>query len=308
MTAKRIFALLFVATGIFAVITWHLHRYIVDIAHPYPVVENNTFAPGSPVSTDTVRIGVISRYPSNVIYQGYQPMMDYLSAHTAFYFELVISASYAETVEQLHSGMVDAAFLGSYVYIMTRDSLPFVPVLKPLNEDGRALFQSALIVREDAPYQRVSDLRGQRLALPSELSYSSSWLINQRIGDYDLSTLDFSGITYFQHHHTVVYEIMRGNYAAGSVKERVAREFEGNGIRIISQSDPVPGSPLVASRHSRQEVVEAVSSALLGLDLSDPDTIELVRRWDPEFAYGFARAHPEDYDLMSTIINGGRHP
>jgi phosphonate transport system substrate-binding protein len=308
MTARRILILLAIAVAILSVITWYLHQYIVDIARPYPKADIVSVLRNLPEQTDTVRIGVISRYPSNVIYQGYQPMMDYLSASTEFYFELVISGSYTETVEQLHKGQVDAAFLGSYVYVMTRDSLPFVPVLKPLNEDGRALFQSALIVRQDAPYQSPVDLRGKRLALPSELSYSSSWLINQRLGQDNMLIDDFSEITYFQHHHTVVYEIMRGNYAAGSVKERVAREFEGKGIRIISQSEPVPGSPMVASVHSRPEVIDAIRKSLLDLDLSNPTTLEMINRWDAEFIHGFARAYPSDYDLMAEIIYRGGRP
>lgn len=307
MIKKKILAITFTLLLVFAGCSFILHQYIVDISRPYPEMQVNESVV-SPVGQDTVHIGVISRFPSNILYQGYQPLMDYLTRETEYYFELVISRSYQETVNQLAAGKVDAAFLGSYIYLNSREAFGLFPILKPLNENGQPFFYSVLITREDAPIQGISDLKGKRLAMPSEQSFSANWLPAYGLGKYGLTVDDLGGLAFLQHHHTVVYEIMRNNFDAGSIKDRVALEFENRGIRIIAKSDPVPGSPLVVSTFINENIKKAIIEALLRIDVQQPVYQELVREWDPEFKYGFARAHPEDYDKMELSLGRTGYP
>lgn len=307
MKKAQVLSLLTILTLVLTMVTWLLHAYILDLSKPYTAVKH-TAASSQTFYVDTVRVGVISRYPSNVIYKGYQPIMDYLTHSTDYYFELMISNSYDQTIEQLNNGLVDAAFLGSYIYVRSRQDYDITPILKPLNEDGTPLFQSSLIARDDSPVKSISDLAGKKIALPSRFSYSSNWLDETTLNDYGLIRDDFAEVTYFQHHHTVVYEIMRSNYDAGSVKERIAREFEGSGIRILARSAPVPGAPLVISARSHPDVVQNITDALLNINLSDPEVAGMVSRWDPEFAYGFTRAYPSDYDQLEPMIRTNQEP
>lgn len=285
----------------FAGCSYVLHQYIVDISSPWPDIQ-----PAgeiiSPAARDTVYIGVISRFPSNILYQGYQPLMDYLTVETEYYFELVISRSYQETVNQLAGGKVDAAFLGSFIYLNSRDEFGLTPILKPLNENGQPFFYSVLITREDSPIQGIADLRGKKVAMPSEQSFSANWLPAYGLDKYGLEVGDLDELAYLQHHHTVVYEIMRNNFDAGSVKDRVAMEFENRGVRIVAKSDPVPGSPLVVSASTDESIKNAIIDTLLKIDVSNAEDRMLVSEWDPEFKYGFARAYPEDYDKMEISL------
>jgi len=284
-----------------AIITFLLHRVIVDIRSPWPehiaVADMDTA-----VAQDTVRFGVISRFPANVLYQGYQPLMDYLSEETKYHFELIISRSYEETVTQLAIGEVHAAFLGSYIYITSRDEHGLEPILKPLNEDGQPFFQSVIIVQEHSDIHSVSQLRGRRLALPSENSFSGNWLLQSGLSQNGIMSTDLGKIDHFRHHHSVVYEVLRGNYDAGSIKDRVADEFRDQGLRVIERSDPVPGSPVVVSSNHDPSITHAITSALLNIDPADPKYAGLVSQWDPEFRNGFIRAQASDYDMLAQKI------
>lgn len=286
---------------VLAIITFLLHRAIVDIRSPWP---EPMPAAGMEVAAaqDTVRFGVISRFPANVLYQGYQPLMDHLSDETEYHFELIISRSYEETVAQLASGKVHAAFLGSYIYITSREQHGLEPILKPLNEDGQPFFQSVIIVQEDSDIHSISQLKDRKLALPSENSFSGNWLLQSGFSSNGMTSNDLAAIEHFRHHHSVVYEVLRGNYDAGSIKDRVADEFRGQGLRIIKRSDPVPGSPVVVSSNHNPAITAAITSVLLNIDPAEPEYADLVSQWDPEFRNGFMRARATDYDQLAHQI------
>jgi phosphonate transport system substrate-binding protein len=296
-----VFALLILLTGI----TYVMHYKILDIREPYPVQEN-AWIRVDHVIKDTVHVGVVSRFPSNVLYKGYQPLIDYLTKNTGYYFELVISRSYSETVQKLADGRVDAAFLGSYIYSISRDDYQLIPVLKPNSENGEPFFRSVVIVKDDSDLHSLDELRGRRLALPSEQSFSGNWLFQRRLGQHNITVDDIARINFFDHHHTVVYEIMRNNFDFGIVKDRVAQEFQGRGIRVIAESPLVPGSPLVVSRHHKKQVVSALVQTLLDIDPHNSDHRELISNWDPEFRHGFSVANARDYDEMAHRIERTR--
>jgi phosphonate transport system substrate-binding protein len=292
---------------ILAAVTFVLHGIIVDIRSPWPdpIPAAETI---SVTGRDTVRFGVISRFPSNVLYQGYQPLMDYLSAQTDYHFELIISRSYEETVAQLASGKVHAAFLGSYIYITSREEQGLIPILKPLNENGEPFFTSVIIVQGGSDIHSVSELRGRSLALPSENSFSGNWLLSSGLARHGMEPGDLSHIEHFRHHHSVVYEVLRSNFDAGSIKDRVADEFLDQGLRIIAHSDPVPGSPVVVSARHDPDITGAITDVLLSINPSDPMYALLVSQWDPEFRNGFMRAEAADYDQLAQEILGGHWP
>lgn len=297
MVKNKLIALSLLFLILFSGLAFALYIQLMDLSKPYPYDVVILVEPSSE-SVDTVRIGVISRFPSNILYSGYQPLMDYLTNQTDFYFELIVNRSYSETVQNLASGKVDAAFLGSFIYIASRDQFGLIPIIKPVNQDGNPSFRSHIVVREDSDIHDIADLIGKRLALPSEQSFSANWLFHYGFHRERIHIDDLELVHHLDHHHTVIYEVMRGTYHAGSVKDRVAREFENRGIRILASSLPVPGSPLVISAKTRKEVSDAIKSALLAIDVRKPEYQAMIANWDPEFFFGFVEAKPEDYDLM----------
>lgn len=301
MDKRKIFFTSLFLLLIFGIATYFLRQSILDISRSYP--ESNSVTKQDTVPKDTVHFGVISRFPANVLYQGYQPLMDYLTQSSEYYFELIISRSYEETVQQLADGEVDAAFLGSYIYVTSRDKYGLKPILKPLNENGEPFFHSVMITREDSGIDSIGSLSGKRLALPSEQSFSGNWLPKTGLNEHNLSVSDLQQVDYFQHHHTVVYEIMRDNFDAGAVKDRVAHEFSDRGVNIVARSNPVPGSPIVVSTDYNKDKISAISEALLRIDPDDPFFAEKIKEWDPEFAYGFTEAVDEDYDVIAERLN-----
>lgn len=270
----------------------------MDISRPYPAitVSNAEFGENKP----TARIGVVSRYPPHIIARGYQPIMDYLTRATPYRFELVLSSNYEHTLQQLVNGEVSAAFFGSYLYVKSGRKYKLTPILKPLNENFQPFFRSVLVVPVGSSLRSVSDLRGKRLALPSPESFSGNWLINYVLPVEGIKLAELEEVQHFAHHHTVVYQLLKGAYDAGVIRDYLAAQYVRRGLKIIARSEPIPGSPIVISPRSDTSVVSALKSALLAVNASMRDTL---LGWDKEFTHGFITANDSDYNFVRDIVS-----
>ncbi len=269
--------------------SWYfLYMQLTDIS----VVPRASGAQSELQKKPVVYFGVISRYSPHILYEGYQPLMDYLTEKTAYHFKLRLSHSYRETIEQLKSRRVAAAFLGTYIYLRSRRKAHLHCILKPLNREGRPFFHSVLVAPENSSIRSIRDLAGKRLALPSPLSYSAHWLSTQ--AGFQMKQLDSAH--YFDFHNTVIYELLKGNFDAGVVKDRVANEFLEKGIHIVARSRLIPASPIVVSDRTDPLITEAITNTLLQIDIRQAQYQKLVRNWDAEFQNGFMIAKDSDYE------------
>jgi phosphonate transport system substrate-binding protein len=279
-----------------------------DISTPIP--QTHRAAQTTPEAPKrVVHVGVISRYTPTTIYRGYQPIMDYLNEVTPYRFDLKLGRSYWETVELLGNGRVMVAFLGRKVYLQARDRYGLTAILKPLNDDFQPTFQDAVIVRSGSDIHALTDLVGRSVALPSQDSYSGNWLRAEGFAVGGPAKFPLQKVEHFEHHHTVVYQVLRGNFDAGVVRESVAEEYEGKGITVVARAHPVPGSPIVVAKQHDPAVVEAFTKALLAVDPRKPEFAGRLVSWDVEFRSGFARASDRDYDSLQAVLaprEGGR--
>lgn len=243
-------------------------------------------------------VGVISRYPPNIIFKGYQPIIDYLNQNDKYHFELKLSTTYTETVNQLINGDVTIAFFGSLLYVNTHEKYGIVPILKPLNEDFKPFFRSVLFTKKQSNINSVQDLIDKKIALPSRESFSGNWLINYEIMKQGISKTQLKGIKNFAYHQNVIFQVLSGSFDAGVVKDRVIKEYENRELKVIAYSEPVPGSPIVATKNYDAEAIGVIKSLLLKIDLTRPYYEELVKNWDKEFIFGFVEANDSDYNLI----------
>ncbi|HDR05443.1 MAG TPA: phosphonate ABC transporter substrate-binding protein [Candidatus Marinimicrobia bacterium] len=302
MTDKKIkLAILGGIIGLMLMLTIFIYRLAVNINIPRIEFAESESLPNIAENKPLIWFGVISRYNPQMIYKGYQPLIDYLSEHTPYRFELRLSSDYEESVRQLERGEADLAFLGSLIYARRRQLSHLQCILKPLNRDGEPLFYSALISRIDSPVKALSDLRGKRIALPSRHSWSGNWLLDT-LQNSGIAVTELGRIDYFPYHHTVLYQALRGDYDAGVVKDRVWREYSGKDMRVIMLSDAVPGSPIVVRKGVDDALVLAVKKALLAIDSQKPAFQLMLSDWDEEFRNGFAPANDSDYDGLEFPV------
>jgi phosphonate transport system substrate-binding protein len=265
---------------------------------PAPIPSGTLPMDGRPV----VRVGVISRYAPRLIYDAYQPVMDYLTANGAHRYELKLSTTYEDAATQLQRGDVSASFFGAWIYARLGPAMGLVPVLAPRDEDGGATSHAVLIAGAASPVQSAQDLAGHRVALPSRNSYAANWFAAECLADAGLALDDLDAAHYFGYHQTVVYRVLDGRYHAGVVRESVALEFGGRDIRIVARSGPYPGSPIVVRAGDHSPAVSEIIGLLLALNPTDERGAQVLGAWDNEFVHGFAEVDAETYEPVVRLM------
>ena len=249
-----------------------------------------------------IRFGVIPRYNPLVMYKRYQPIMDYLSAETPYRFELKISRDYPEAVSFLQKGVTQVSSLGDLTFAEASIEYQAIPILKPLNREGSPFYRSAIIVRADSPLKSVEELRGKTMAFGSLHSTSGNLIPRYLLSNHGVGLRDLKAYVNLQHHDAVAKAILKGQYAAGAVKDVVAEKYLPHGLRILAWSAPIPAVPLVVRRDAPPDVVKALTAALLKLDRNNPKHRAIMQTWDDEFRYGFAPAVIGDYSGIFRMI------
>lgn len=258
---------------------------------------------------ETVYFSAITLYHPIVMYQKYQPLMDYLTKNTPYRFELKLSQGYRNIINFLKSNKVQVALLGGVTYLEAKKKFDVIPILKPLGPDGKPFYRCVIVARDtDKEINELSDLKGKSVAFASKLSTSGNLAPLYHLSRAGIRLQNLARHENFRYHDSVAREVLRGNFDAGAVIDSVANRFKNRGLKIIDVSEPIPGLPIVVRADASPKLVEAIKKALLSLDYNNPEHRKMMEQWDEEFRYGFTEANDADYDPIRKMINylGGK--
>jgi phosphonate transport system substrate-binding protein len=281
--------------------SFYFYQYAVSIDGVVGQTIHELPNDSSVTSKEIVYISVISRYPPNIIYRGYQPILDYLTSQTEYRFELKLCSDYNEAVRMLIAHDAAAAFLGSYVYIKAHEEYGVLPILKPLNSNHEPFSRSVLFTSGAKQIFSINDLRHRSLALPSQESFSSNWLLHSILKKNNMHRSDLGKVMNFPHHQSVIDNVLRGSFDAGVTREHLLTKLKNQNVRILMYSDPFPSSPIVVARDHSAAVVKAITTALLKVKQAGNGADEVTKGWDNEFIYGFVEASDTDYNAVRAI-------
>jgi len=252
----------------------------------------------------TVYFSAISLYHPIVMYQKYQPLMDYLSKNTPYNFELKLNRDYRNIIGYLRRKEVQLALLGGSTYVLAQEKIDIVPILKPLGEDGKPFYRSVIVTQaKNVNLKSLSDLRDKSVAFPSSFSTSGFLVpVYYLYADAGLSLKDLLRYENFRYHDTVAREVLRGTFDAGVVIDGVAKQFESCGLKTVWTSPPIPGLPIVVRADADPDLVDSVKKALLSLDYGNSEHRSIMSQWDAELRYGFSEARDKDYDNVRKMV------
>lgn len=251
----------------------------------------------------SVKFGVITRYNPVIMYKNYQPILDYLTEHTPYRFELKLGKTYEDAVNFLQNRDTDLASFGAVTYIEAHKKYGAKAILRPLNKDGSAFYRSITVVRNDSDIKILSDLRNRSFAFASIKSTSGNLIPRYYLAKAGVHLKDLRSYVNLRHHDSVAKAVLKGEYDAGSMKDVIALKYIPKGLRIIFVSDPIPSVPFAVRNDAPEEFVESVKKALLAIDPGSPHYKKIGRYWDEEFKNGFIEANDSDYDGIRKMLN-----
>lgn len=226
----------------------------------------------------------------------FRPLIDHVSAELGPHTEVRLRhfASYEDVVREFLAGNVNAAFLGSYTYVLAHDEVAVEPIARP-EVDGVSTYRGLLLAARDGGVRNWRDLRGSSISMVPDTTAADLFprLYLKRNGIDRLES--FVGtISWAGSHEASVRKLLAGEVQAAAVKDRVYREMVeidptiADRVFVLAEGREVPENTLVVRRdvdvacfgcHGRAgqsdagrglDVVEVLRDELLGLE-REPD-------------------------------------
>lgn len=250
-----------------------------------------------------IYFGIIPRDNPRIMYEKYQPLLDYLSEKTPYNYELVLKKNYGDTVNAIGSGAIDIALFGSLTYLEARAQYGIKCILKPKGVDGTATYKSVLITKKASNISRLSELKGKTVAFSASKSTSGNLMPRYLLANTGIHLNELDRYANFDYHDSVVKAVLKGQYDAGGVRDSVANKYMQLGLEVIATSDAIPIGPLVVGKRLSASVIEDIKKALLDLNPNDANHQKVLKRLDDDLKNGFTEASDSDYAGIRTKIN-----
>lgn len=250
-----------------------------------------------------ILFGVTPRDNPRILYEKYQPLLDYLAEETPYTYELVLKRDYNEVVSALGSGEIDMALLSPLSYLRARAHYGARCILRPKGVDGSATYRAVIIRKKENPLRRLEDLKGKKVAFAAAQSTSGNLMARSLLASAGVHLKDLDSYANFDYHDSVVKAVLKGQYDAGAVRDAVANKYGKLGVEKVAESDPLPVGPLVVNSSLPSEKVEKIQRALLLLDPRDSRHQQTIKRLDDDLKGGFMEASESEYEEIRVKIN-----
>jgi phosphonate transport system substrate-binding protein len=194
--------------------------------------------------------------------------------------EAVIPLSAAVILEGLASGAIDAGYLSATDMVHAHDRGHGELLLAGLFPDGRAAYDSYWVVRQDAPYKSVQDLRGKPVAFASRSS--TSGFVVPMLDLHKRGLLDASGrpesffgagnVFFGVGYVSAIERVLAGDAEAAAVSyyvldldKHLSAEQRGR-LRMLQSQGPVPSHVIAVRRTLSAADREILRRAFLALN------------------------------------------
>ncbi|GAB4347080.1 MAG: hypothetical protein Kow006_06410 [Gammaproteobacteria bacterium] len=249
---------------------------------------------GAVGALDTVTIGVLSHRGDAATLAAWNPTANYLSSHLPSYQFEIKPLDFDEVANALETHEVDFLLVnpGIYVTMEARFGVARIATMNNRRSDNKHYnqFGGVVFTRADrTDLTTLADLRGTRFVAvhPTSLGgYQMAW--REMHAEGMDPERDFSELAFLEVHDIVVQEVLKGRYDAGTVRtdilERMvlAGTISSGDFRIINTqpTDPAfpfarstrlyPEWPFAKSRHTSNDLAQAVAVTLLGMPRNHP--------------------------------------
>lgn len=242
--------------------------------------------------------------------RSFSEFRDYLTLRMGRAVSFVQRRTYADIMDLLGRGELEAAWICGYPYVQPRDP-EFLDLLVAPVYRGAPLYRSLVIVPADSDARDIEDLRDRVFAY-SDPDSNSGYLVPRstlaELGHDPNRFFRFSFFTY-SHAETVaaVAERMADGGAVDSYIYNIQSRYEPALVartRVIRTSRQFGFPPIVAHRDLAPEVRRRLLDILTGM-ASEPEGSALLSRLDLD---GFTQVAPSLYDSIRELARGAGAP
>ncbi len=200
-----------------------------------------------------LRIGVPPMRNIVALEAKYGGLARYLQARLGLPVDLVHQASYTDLTEAFRTGQVNAAFAGSFAYLVAHVETGAEVLARP-DYRGLSHYRGVIFVPADSAFRSLEDLRGRRMAHagPTTTAGQIFPMYVLKIRGLGRPEEFFSEFTDAGSHEAALRQVLEGRADAAAAKDLVWNEmaaenpaFRGR-LRELAASAPVPSNGFVA--------------------------------------------------------------
>lgn len=244
--------------------------------------------PANPIYT----FGVVPEHSITALARVSVPLLNAAQEKSGLRLRFATAPDIPTFEQRLAAGEYDFAFMDPYQYTIFHQRPGYQVFAK---EKDRPL-EGIVVVRRDAPYRELADLKGQTLVFPAPAAFAATLLVR--------ADLTRRGITitprFVISHDSVYLNVARGFYPAGGgivrTFERLPPEIHDQ-LRILWTTQPVTPNAIAAHPRVPAAVVERLQQAMLNLD---DDAAGRAALEGISFK-GITTARDSDYDAMRAL-------
>ena len=227
----------------------------------------------------TYKVAILPEYLPIVIYEKFDPLLEYLKRELDVNFELIIPKNFNEHMQMIKNGTVDFSYQNPYVV------LELSPYIQPLviTEKGKKWGiegRGVIIAKADGGITKPDDLVGKRVSIVSfhsadgyiaQKNFLKGMMINVNT-DYKVYE------TNINLHVNVMEDVLRKNADAGflceelftdpdSVSSISAEDLDFKSINIIARTSYIPNWIFSARKNMKPAFINEVKKVLLNIPI-----------------------------------------
>ena len=188
---------------------------------------------------------------------------------------LVVADSYLDLIDRLLAHTVDLAILPPATFALARDRSPAIRLLASQIAGGATSYSSYIIVRRDAPFEGLQDLRGKRVSLVDEASASGFILPWATFLDHGLDPRrDFASVRFAGNHASAIADVLAGRADAAATysgmldytRRTAGATAEAADLRILHKAGRIPYDALCAAPGLSAHLDAHITAAFMAMD------------------------------------------
>lgn len=279
----------------------------------------NACAPGTgpaaqPATKDKLVIAVQPTATPETLSANAKELDEFLEKRLGREVELVFPTTFAGVVESLRFGHAHAAFMSAWPARLANKVAGADVGLAEVREvvigqekKAETFYFSYWVVRKDSGITKLEDLRGKKVAFPSQLSTSGYVAPLARLVDLGLvakpaagreaDPRTFFGTVQFAGGYQQGWEALKAGTVdaaiiAGDVSESLYRDVLAN-TTVIDQQGPIPSHGVAFAKQLDAETKRQLKDALL--ELGKPEHRPLMRKFISGIFVGFKATTAEEH-------------
>jgi phosphonate transport system substrate-binding protein len=179
------------------------------------------------------------------IYEGFGPLLKYLSTELGIPVRIVIGPNYMSHMINIGEGRVDLAYLGPSPYVKVKDKYGGVELVARLIIHNRRNEQVVFITHKDSGLRGIGELPGKTFAFGDIQSYHSHCYPHYLLGKNNVKLKDLKSYDFLGNHAKVVLAVSHRDFDAGSVREDIFMKYRDRPVRVIAGPFATPPHVIV---------------------------------------------------------------